>query len=76
MLTKTEARKAVGRGKFTSVKFAEALDVSRASARRRLRSLTEAGVIEALDETEKVTDDQGDAQRGRPRQVYRVASGK
>jgi predicted ArsR family transcriptional regulator len=76
MLTKTQVRKTIGRGKFTSVEAAEALEVSRPTARRTLRALVEAGVIEALDEHQKVTDEDGEAQRGRPRQVFRVAKGK
>lgn len=75
-MNKTEARKALGRGKFTTVEAAEALSVTRPTARRQLKGLVDAGVIEALPETQKVTNDDGEPQRGRPRQVYRVASGK
>jgi predicted ArsR family transcriptional regulator len=75
-LTKTAVRKTVSRGKFTRVEFEQALGVTAPTARRQLRALTEAGVIEALDETQKVTNDDGEPQRGRPRQVYKVASGK
>lgn len=75
MQTKTALRKAVGRGKFTSVDFAAAAEVSKPVARRRLNALVEAGVLVRLDETAKVTNKAGD-QRGRPRQVFRVASGK
>jgi predicted ArsR family transcriptional regulator len=76
MQNKTELRKAVGRGKFTSVDLAAAADISRPVARRRLAALAEAGIVERLDEVAKVTDEQGEAQRGRPRQVFRVAKGK
>ncbi|MCA1799778.1 MAG: hypothetical protein LC650_00605 [Actinobacteria bacterium] len=76
MQTKTEVRKTVGRGKFTSVEFAEALELQRPAARARLRGLVEAGVIEPLPETQKVLDAEGEPQRGRPRQVFRVAKGK
>lgn len=76
MQTKTAIRKAVGRGKFTSIDFAEAADVSRPVARRRLNGLVESGVITLLDETEKVTDEDGNALRGKPRNVYKVAAGK
>lgn len=75
MQTKTAIRRTVGRGKFTSLEFAEAADVSRPAARRRLAKLVAEGVIVKLDETAKVTNVVGD-QRGRPRQVFRVASGK
>lgn len=76
MTTKTELRKTVGRGKFTSVEFAEALEVTRPTARQALRKLVAEGVVEALPETQKVLDADGEPQRGRPRQVFRVASGK
>lgn len=76
MASKTELRKTVGRGKFTSVEFAEALEVSRATARIKLRKLAEEGVIEVLPETQKVLDAEGEPQRGRPRHVFRVAKGK
>lgn len=76
MQTKTAIRKSLGRGKFTSVDFAEAAEVSRPAARRRLRNLVESGVLVALDETVKVTDEDGKAQRGRPRTAYKVAKGK
>lgn len=74
--TKTDIRKTVSRGKFTRVEFEQAFGVTAPTARRQLRALSEAGVIEPLDETQKVTDDEGEPQRGRPRQVYRVAKGK
>jgi len=74
--TKTELRKTVGRGKFTSVEAAEAFGVSRATARAKLRALAADGLIEPLDETRKVLDAEGEAQRGRPRQVFRVTKGK
>jgi len=73
--TKTELRKAVGRGKFTSDVFAEAAEISRPAARARLRRLEAEGVIERLPDTEKVTNRVGD-QRGRPRHTFKVASGK
>lgn len=76
MVTKTELRKTVGRRKFTSVDFADALEVTRPTARQTLRKLVAEGVIEALPETQKVLNDEGEPQRGRPRQVFRVASGK
>lgn len=76
MTTKTELRKTVGRGKFTSVEFAEALEVSRPTARQHLRKLAEEGVIEPLGETQKVLNEDGEPQRGRPRHVFRVAKGK
>lgn len=75
MQTKTELRKTVGRGKFTSDVFAEAANVSRPAARARLRRLEADGLIERLPETEKVTNKNGD-QRGRPRHAFRVAKGK
>jgi predicted ArsR family transcriptional regulator len=70
--TKTAIRKQLGRGKFTSADFAQAADVSKPVARRRLAQLVAAGVLVNLDETAKVTNVKGD-QRGRPRKVYRVA---
>lgn len=76
MATKTEIRKTVSRGKFTSVEYAEKFEVTRATARQALRKLVAEGIVEALDETQKVTDAEGEPQRGRPRQVFRVASGK
>lgn len=76
MLTKTDVRKTVSRGKFTSVEFAEKVGVSRTTARAKLRALVAEGIIEPLDETRKVLDAEGEPQRGRPRQVFRVVSGK
>lgn len=75
MQTKTALRKAVGRGKFTSVNFAQSAEVSGPVARRRLARLVEDGTLVRLDEVAKVTNKEGD-QRGRPRFVYKVASGK
>jgi len=75
MQTKTALRKAVGRGKFTAADFAAAADISAPAARRRLRNLTEAGVIERTEDVEKVTNKAGD-QRGRPRHTFKVAKGK
>lgn len=76
METKTAIRKTIGRRKFTSVEFAEAAEVSRPIARRRLRKLVEDGVVEDLGETAKVLNENGEPQRGRPRRVFRVAAGK
>lgn len=75
MQTKTAIRKGVTRGKFTSVDYAQAAKVSGPVARRRLARLVEDGILVKLDETAKVTNKAGD-QRGRPRFVYKVASGK
>lgn len=76
MQTKTELRKTVGRGKFTSVEFAEALGVTRQTARKALTALAAEGTVEVLPETQKVLDAEGEPQRGRPRKVFRVAKGK
>jgi predicted ArsR family transcriptional regulator len=76
LTTKTQVRKALGRGRFTSVEVAEALGVQRATARLTLRKLVEAGLVEALPDTQKVLDADGEPQRGRPRQVYKVVQGK
>jgi predicted transcriptional regulator len=73
--TKTALRKSVGKGKFTSVEFAEAAEVTRPTARKQLAKLVDQGIIVKLDETSKVTNVKGD-QRGRPRHTYKVASGK
>jgi predicted ArsR family transcriptional regulator len=72
-MNKTQVRKAVGRGKFTPDDLSQALSISRRAARGRLAKLVEAGAVVALDETAKVTDEDGKPQRGRPRKVYRVA---
>jgi predicted ArsR family transcriptional regulator len=73
---KTALRKTVGRGKFTALTLSEAEGISARAARKRLAALVEQGIVERLPETEKVTDDEGAPQRGRPRAVYRVATGK
>lgn len=76
MVTKTELRKTVGRGKFTSVELSESFEIGRPAARAKLRALVADGIVEALPETQKVLDAEGEPQRGRPRQVFRVAKGK
>lgn len=75
MSTKTEIRKQVGRGKFTTKAFAEAREVSVATARKQVRDLLSEGALEVAG-TEKVTDAEGNPQRGRPRFQYRVTQGK
>lgn len=75
MQTKTSLRKTVGRGKFTAGDLAKAAELSAPVARRRLAQLVEAGVVTKLDETQKVTDADGNPHRGKPRDLYRV-SGK
>lgn len=76
MLSKTAIRKSVGRGKFTVGAFAEGTEVSTPTARRRLAELVSEGIVERLDDTEKVLDEDGEPQRGRPRHLYKVAKGK
>lgn len=76
MQSKTTLRKTIGRGKFTSIEFAEAANVSRPVARRRLNQLASEGLVEVLDETQKVTDAEGTPLRGKPRKIYKVAAGK
>jgi predicted ArsR family transcriptional regulator len=74
--TKTQVRKTIGRGAFTSLDFAAKAEVSRATARKRIAALLDAGVIEQLPDTAKVLDAEGKPQRGRPRTQFRVQSGK
>ena len=71
--SKTQARKAFGRGKFILAEAQEALGVSRVTVTKVIQSLIEQGLVERLDERQKVTDENGEPQRGRPRHVYRVA---
>lgn len=75
MSVKTEIRKSVGRGKFDAKALAEARGVTVRTARLQLRELADEGVVEPVG-TEKVTNEDGKPQRGRPRHLYRVASGK
>lgn len=75
MSVKTEIRKSVGRGKFTAGALAEAKGVTVRTARANLRALEAEGIVEVVG-TEKVTDDEGTALRGRPRNLFRVTSGK
>lgn len=74
--TKTQVRKVVGTGRFTSHDFANKAELTQSTARARLDRLQEKGLVEKLDETRPVTDDEGTPVRGRPRQVYRVVKGK
>lgn len=74
--TKTEVRKVLGRGKFATSEFSAAAGVTAPTARKRISALVEAGVIEALPETRKNLDAEGNALRGRPAALYKVASGK
>jgi predicted ArsR family transcriptional regulator len=74
--TKTEIRRVVGTGKFTSQDFAQGAQVSSNAARVRLDRLVAQGLVEKLDETQPVTDEEGTPVRGRPRQVYRVRKGR
>lgn len=76
MLSKTQVRKAVGRGKFSAADLASAIDVSAASARRTLRALVSEGVVEPQEDTEKIVGEDGEPHRGRPRHLFKVASGK
>lgn len=75
MSVKTEIRKTVGRGKFDARKLAEARGVTVRTARVTLRDLAADGTVEVVG-TEKVTDDEGNPARGRPRTLYRVTAGK
>jgi predicted ArsR family transcriptional regulator len=74
--SKTEVRKVLGRGKFATAEFAAAAGVTAPTARKRITALVEAGVIEALPETRKNLDAEGNALRGRPAALFRVGSGK
>lgn len=75
--TKTEVRKAVGRGKFTVSDLAEAREVTVKSARANVARLLSEGAIERLDETQKNIDpESGKALRGRPAHLFRVVKGK
>lgn len=74
-ITKTELRKAVGRGKFTVADLAEARGVKPRTAGITARDLLGDGVIEKVG-TEKVLTEDGEPSRGRPRNVFRVAKGK
>lgn len=73
---KTTIRKNVSRGKFTVNDFAEGIGRSTKTARSYLDALVEAGHVERLDETQKVTNEDGVPTRGRPAQVFRVTKGR
>lgn len=71
-ISKTLVRKSVGRGKFTAHDLAASLDISVDTAARALRSLEEAEDVEEVG-AQKVTDEEGNFTRGRPRKLYRLA---
>lgn len=73
-ITKTQVRKLVGRGKFEIEDFAEATEVSKSTARRRVLSLVDEGILEQVG-TAKRTNGDGEATRGRPAHLYRLVQG-
>lgn len=68
-LTKTDIRKAVGRGAFTAPELAEALEVTGVTARKHLSRLVE-------DEKVAVEGKRETGKRGRPATEYRVVKGR
>lgn len=71
MTTRTEIRKAVGRGQFTAADLAAAREVTVRTARNTLRDLLDEGVVEVTGQR-PITDPEGNPARGRPRTLFRV----
>lgn len=72
--SRKKARGKMGRGRWTTEEYAERHGLAIITARRHVKALVDAGIVQRIGSRPK-TDDKGNVLRGRPNAVYQIPIG-